>query len=220
MANRDEWSARLSEYVDGDLPATERVDLEAHVRECPDCGRTIEALRRVRDAATRLPGRPPTRDLWPGIAARIGAHPGALVRPLRRRWTFTLPQLAAAAVLLLAVGAAGAVVLLHAPGTAPASGAAVAAPAASVAAAYAASPAYRAAEADLAAVLAAHRASLDTATVRVLEETLATIDRAIARARAALEADPSDPYLNAHLAETMRRKLTVMRRAAALVARS
>jgi hypothetical protein len=54
----------------------------------------------------------------------------------------------------------------------------------------------------------------------VLEESLRTIDRALARARDALARDPSDTYLNAHLAETMRRKLDLLRRAAALATAS
>lgn len=46
----------------------------------------------------------PTRDLWPGIAARIGAGNPAQVRALRRR---RLPHLAlAASVALLALGVA------------------------------------------------------------------------------------------------------------------
>jgi len=52
----------------------------------------------------------------------------------------------------------------------------------------------------------------------VLEESLATIDRALERSRTALAADPANPYLNAHLQETMRRKVELLRQAAALVA--
>ncbi|MGD8278753.1 MAG: zf-HC2 domain-containing protein, partial [Gemmatimonadota bacterium] len=103
MTNRDPWMARLSEYVDGELAADFRAELEAHLTGCPDCRAVVADLHRVRERASTLTDRPPPRDLWPGIAARIGTP----VVPLRRRWTFTLPQLAAAAAVLLIVGAGG-----------------------------------------------------------------------------------------------------------------
>ena len=62
-----------------------------------------------------------------------------------------------------------------------------------------------------------HRAQLDTTTVRVLEENLATIDRAIAEAQEALAADPANHYLNAHLAATLRTKVRLLNRATALI---
>ena len=81
-----------------------------------------------------------------------------------------------------------------------------------------ATPRYDAAVADLQRVLAAGRGTLDTSTVRVLEQNLAVIDRAIADAQRALAADPGNAYLNAHLARTMRRKLDLLRQAATLAA--
>ena len=52
---------------------------------------------------------------------------------------------------------------------------------------------------------------------RVAERhNLAIIDRAIAEARSALGADPSNGYLSGHLMETRRRKLDLLRRAAEL----
>jgi len=56
---------------------------------------------------------------------------------------------------------------------------------------------------------------LDSATVRVLDQSLVTIDSAIVQARRALAADPGSVYLNQHLADTMRRKLELLRRASA-----
>ena len=66
-------------------------------------------------------------------------------------------------------------------------------------------------------VLAGGRGQLDTSTVRVIEQNLAAIDQAIAQAQRALQADPANLYLNTHLAETMRRKLDLLRHAATLV---
>jgi hypothetical protein len=76
---------------------------------------------------------------------------------------------------------------------------------------------YAAAVADLERVLAGGRGQLDTTTIKVIEQNLAAIDQAIAQAQRALDADPANMYLNTHLAETMRRKLELLRQAATLV---
>jgi len=81
---------------------------------------------------------------------------------------------------------------------------------------YEANPKYAAAVARLERVLAQGRGRLDTATVRVIEKNLGIIDRAIRDAQSALAADPANSYLNLHLAQEMRRKLELLRQAAAL----
>jgi anti-sigma factor RsiW len=224
----DQWTARLSEYVDDELEAAERDALERHLAECIACEQTVADLRRVTLRAGALGDRAPERDLWPGIADRIGlgAATPERARPLRwrRAFTMTMSQLALAAGVLLAVGAGTAWVVAGARGgsirlprqpTPVATGPSVG-PAPAGAQQFAGSVAYAAAVADLQRVLDANRSQLDTATVRVIEESLRTIDRAITRAQAALAADPSDVYLNAHLAETMRRKIELMQRAVVL----
>jgi hypothetical protein len=80
-----------------------------------------------------------------------------------------------------------------------------------------AAPGYDAAVADLERVLEQGRGRLDTTTVRVLEQNLRVIDRAIEQARRAVAADTANAYLNSHLAETMRWKLDLLRQAATLV---
>ena len=76
------------------------------------------------------------------------------------------------------------VVLAPAPSS-PAEGA----PAVSVAVRPNASQSYAAAVADLERVLAEGRGKLDTTTVKIIEQNLAAIDRAIAEAQRALDAD-------------------------------
>ena len=71
-----------------------------------------------------------------------------------------------------------------------------------------------AAVAQLQEIIYERRAELDSVTVRVIEENLAAIDRAIDEARDALAADPANGYLSQHLAATMRRKVDLLRRAA------
>src|SRR5881628_956720 len=97
---KDQWTDRLSEYLDGELTAPERTTLEAHLASCDGCRTTLEELRRVATNARALDDRPPAADLWPAVAARIGLSPREQARPVVRRFAFTVPQLAAASVVL------------------------------------------------------------------------------------------------------------------------
>jgi anti-sigma factor RsiW len=227
---KDQWTGRLSEYLDGELGAGERAALEAHLDTCASCRTTLGELRRVVARAQALDDQPPARDLWPAIARRIGAGGaggGAVVdlaaRRERRRFSFTVPQLAAAGIALVLVSSGVVWSVLarreHTPAPTPV---AIRAgdPTTVREARWPAATAgtYDAAVAELEATLARHRAALDTATVRVLEKNLQIIDRAIAQARAALAADPGSAYLNHHLARTMRHKVDLLRQANALVA--
>ena len=217
----DEWTDRLSDYLDGEMKGSERAFLEAHLERCEDCQETLAGLRRVVVRARSLEDRPPARDLWAGVAERIGAPTRTVVLPARRRFTFSLPQLLAAGIALAMVSASGAW-LLHP--VVPAVTLIQPAPpvpgdvAITQVGAPSAARSYDAAVHDLEQVLAQGRGRLDTATVRVLEQNLALIDRAIAEARRAVAADSANVYLNTHLAETMRRKVDLLRQAAALVA--
>jgi anti-sigma factor RsiW len=213
---------RLSEYVDDELPSADRLALEAHLGSCAECSALLADLRRVVARAGALEPSTPARDLWPDIAARIGAGSAASSRvvPLsarrEKRWSFSLPQLAAAAVLLMTVSG-GTVWLLQAPAGTPAGTATTAANPTAIHASATATQSYAAAVADLERVLAEGRNQLDTATVRVIQQNLIAIDNAIAQAQKALSSDPANLYLNTHLAETMRRKLDLLRQAATLV---
>ncbi|MBX6364682.1 MAG: hypothetical protein IRZ00_12510, partial [Gemmatimonadetes bacterium] len=70
---------------------------------------------------------------------------------------------------------------------------------------------------DLEGVLRRGRGRLQPETVRALEQSLATIDSAIAEARRALARDPGSPYLNAHLTDTLRRKVELLQQVGTLV---
>jgi anti-sigma factor RsiW len=225
----DQWMNRLSEYLDDELPEGERIALEAHLQGCGECSGVLADLRQVVARARTLEHDAPARDLWPEIAHRIGATAGEsrtldlTSRRAARRWSFSLPQLAAAGIALMTVSG-GAVWLLRSPtqqnvppvvATVP-SGSPQAINAA-VSPSRSANKTYATAVADLEQVLATGRGQLDSTTIRVIEQNLAAIDRAIAQAQSALDADPANLYLNTHLAETMRRKLELLRQAAALV---
>jgi anti-sigma factor RsiW len=104
----DQWTNRLSEYLDGELAGSERALLEAHLERCVSCQETLADLRRVVLRARSLEERPPAADLWAGVARRIGAPPRLAAASSRRRFTFSLPQLLAAGIALAVFSASGA----------------------------------------------------------------------------------------------------------------
>ena len=69
----DNWTERLSEYLDDELTGDERRQIEAHIAACRDCTATLDELRAVIARAPVLPSRPPAADLWPGVEARLDA---------------------------------------------------------------------------------------------------------------------------------------------------
>ena len=273
MTMHEEWTDQLSEYLDGELSNDERDAVDTHLRECAACTAVLNDLKRVVAMAQSSDARPPQADLWAGIAGRIEAGasdagtravPFAARQP--RRVAFTLPQLAAAAAVLIAVSGGLAWTLGHRSAEASRYGGAdasrygaadasrgrapevaqalrpahadpsVAKPANGPAAAPDLSPAsdpdaapaaravpvgladaqYDAAVADLEKALQAGRGHLDTSTIAIVERNLQIIDQAIEQARQALVTDPANSYLSSHLVETRRRKLDLLRRAAAL----
>jgi len=209
----DHGTERLSAFLDDELTRDEREAVEAHLSACAACRDVLEELREVTRRARQLDDRPSARDLWSGIADRLEPRRAASI--WRRRLTFTLPQ-AVAAGLALAILSGGAVWLSRVdrtarPGAGPGAGAAP-----PVVRVNLADESYDHAISDLEAVLADGRARLDPRTYAVIERNLRTIDRAIADARRALEADPGNVYLNNHLATARQRKLSLLRRATAL----
>jgi hypothetical protein len=238
QAMHDDWTGRLSEYLDGELTPDERDAAERHLAGCDVCATTLEELRRVVDRARSLPPRALATDLWGGIAERIHARSaidGRIV-PLStrapRRVSFTLPQLAAASVLLAVVSGGVAWRLGRTADLPPSLASAerrslgeggqvrpsVDAPAdiVRIEPVGLVDAGYDSAVADLQRALRNGRGHLDPATIAIVEQNLTIIDRAIDQAKQAVMDDPSNTYLTSHLVETRRKKLDLLRRAAAL----
>jgi hypothetical protein len=213
---------RLSAYLDGDLDARDREEVERHLAVCGDCAAVLEDFGRVARAARGLEDREPATDLWPGIAERLEGR--ARVVPIdaartraRRRFSFTMPQLAAAAIALIVLSAAavwwgsprpGGVALdrsVPAEGRAPET--------IGVPVSLEPDPAYSDALADLERAFYATRDRLDPATVATVERNLAIIDDAIRQTVEALKADPGSTFLYDHLERSRRQKLDVLRQA-------
>jgi hypothetical protein len=217
----DQWTLRLSEYLDGELTASEREEMDRHLAECDACRATLVELGRVVARAAALDERQPKADLWPAVGAAIAG--GRVVdlesRKKSRRFSFSLPQLVAAAAALVMISGGGAWLALSGHGEKPV---AVSPPPTNptIQRVSTFDPHGRADSAitELQRILDNERGNLDSTTVRVLTQNLALIDRAIDQARKALESDPGNSYLSEHLARTMRKKIEVLRRAADLAA--
>ncbi|MGH9142596.1 MAG: zf-HC2 domain-containing protein [Vicinamibacterales bacterium] len=246
-----EWTDQLSDYLDGELSPDEQRAVDVHLRGCASCTAVLNDLKRVVARAASATARPPQAELWAGVAARIEAHAaparGGLVpfsRRGARRFAFTLPQLAAAAALLIVVSGgiawrmasetgrteglrsaaddrsadsqAGADASVAGPFRTAGSEGTGAADFARVDNVSMADAQYDAAVADLEKALKAGRGRLDTSTITIVEHNLQIIDQAINQAREALAGDPANSYLSGHLVEARRRKLDLLRRATAL----
>jgi len=225
---KDIWTDLVSDYLDGELPPARRREMEQHLTECPECRAVLEDLRLLLTRSRALPDTPPDRDLWPGIAARLSGETAALasIAPSKTRsWTarrvsFSIPQFAAACTATLALVAGFAwYAFVRVPGMERARPASARTPVPAVNADATAASADHVAIHDIAElrrILASGRGKLAPATVRSLEESVVIIDVAIRQAQRALEADPGNPYVKAHLNETMHRKIELMRRATQL----
>jgi hypothetical protein len=220
----DHWTDRLSEYLDGELDARERAECEAHLESCARCAATRDELSVVVERASVLPEVPPSRDLWPEIEDRLEPRTktgtasatglrGRVLSFRRRRVSFSIPQLVAAAVALVVLSASSVWLLLPAaPGPVTVAGEPVQGSAVPIALAAG----YDATVRELEAEFDRRRDTLDPETIRVVEANLAIIDGAIAEARAALAEDPSSGFLHTHLASAMRQKVDLLRQAATL----
>jgi anti-sigma factor RsiW len=224
----DRYTDLISDYLDGTLdPGTHR-QVERHLTTCSECAALLSDLERVVGRARVLAEEdtPPAEDLWPGIEARLRRVAQAPLpipvtitavperRYLKPRISFTIPQLAAACLAVVALSAATA---FYVDGswrkTTPSAGTAL--PPSAAATMTESQDAIRDVE-RLRQVLASRRDELNPATVQALEESLRAIDKAIRQGQLALTADPKNPYLRDHLDDTMRRKVDLMRRATML----
>lgn len=107
----------LSEYLDGFLSDNEAGQVEGHLISCAPCQSVRLELDQLRTAARELPLHTPPRAMWTRISNEIEAElaakktlttnalpkPGLLERLRAKSFTFTLPQLAGAGTLALAL---------------------------------------------------------------------------------------------------------------------
>jgi hypothetical protein len=66
---------QLSAYIDGELSAAERAELERHIPGCPECQEALGELRRVHDLLAALPMPKAPRSFALPLDIRPPAHP-------------------------------------------------------------------------------------------------------------------------------------------------
>jgi hypothetical protein len=207
----DRWQTRISEYLDGELTPSENQRFEQHLAECGECRTALVEIREVVHQAAQLPTPEPPESIWEGVQKRI-AHQG-FDAPIAESNVVELPRgenrthwfsgiRALAAALFLAILAGGTGYWLRGPGDTVD----VSAPELADALAD-----YEASVAQLEASLLGYADRMDSRLYETIEGNLETIDRAIFEARVALNDDPKSEYLNAHLQDSMMRKVRLLR---------
>lgn len=222
----DQFIEQLSDYVDGELSRPARTRLEQHLVECAECSRTVGQIRQVAAWAPTYEGIAPAHDLWPQVESQLSPARSTATRQAGERWfgrriTMRVPHLLAAgiALMLLSAGAMWLARSKQQPLGPEVSGSfpTVSKTWSSYKAA-ATEKQYDQAVAQLEGILAGSDSILEPGTLKVIRESLATIDRAILDAREAIARDSNNSYLNASIALNMRRKLDILRTAAQAVA--
>ena len=212
---KDAFVDRLSEYLDDELTPAERASVDAHLSECADCRTTLDELRRVMARAAAVQDFAPDRDLWSGVAARIGtgrAGVSVFRRAFTSRLSFTLPQLAAASLALMVLS--GGLVWMAKSGDPRADFQPLSADTTSDAGTgrpRLTGEQYDQMVAGLEKTFESKRAALDPDTLRVLDRNIAETNRAIEACQRALAADPASADATAQLAKARQRKLSLLR---------
>jgi len=222
----DEHTTRINDYLDGELSDAEQRSFEAVLAQDAELAAEVAALRGVVSELGALPAEVPLpEDLWPSIQSRLELRraPG---RPNPRR--VSLGWALAAGIAFASLVGTATWQLARSGGDAPPAIAAGLTEGAAAAASTArtvslgatdptSEPGYVDAVTGLLEVYENGRDLLDPETVQVLEESLATIDRAIAEAAAAMAEDPSSAEVRRMLQNSMTQKLNVLRQVAEAV---
>jgi len=216
----------LQDYREGLLSREQHESIRAHLEDCASCREELEALSELMDGLGELPVEAePSRDLWPQIEWRLGNGSGVAQPEPEQARTLPRRQVTLPAWQLLAAGMALALLSGGAMWAALSGG-----PQGSVPTPVASAPVrdalvrpvgwetaldeYDEAVADLEDVLELGKDVLDPETIRILEENVQIIDRAIEEAQEALSLDPGSRALGRFLAENLRRKINLLRSAA------
>jgi len=221
---------KIHDLLDGLLSAAEEDEARSHVDECATCRSEVARLGDIVQAVRGLPRSGQAPDgLWEGIQGRIEGtqpaevedtsvveFPGAGAR--RRRFHFSAPQLAAAAVVVSLLSAGTVWMAVSGLGSSSPPAVATAEPQGSaVRAASLDELGYAEAVQELEDILLQGRDLLAPETVATIDRSLQTIDEALNEVQAALEADPSSEVLGRMLVNHQRSRLRLLRQAAEAV---
>lgn len=213
--------AMLSALVEGELDAEPRVEVERHLAVCHGCAVRLDALRALVSEARSLPDAiEPPAELWDRVRANLTDPSPAFGRraamPVWRRAWFLA---AAGLVLVVSSSWVTAVIVRRDADPLPATVGSSGAPAATLPASVARLEGdYLPTVRELEETLAARRTRLAPGTIATIEQSLRTIDAALAEARRALAEDPRNQGVLDLFTATYEHKLDLLRRAAELSA--
>ena len=225
MTTHLSWEA-LNDLADGTLSASERASASAHIQSCAPCAEQLAALQALLSSAAAMPDvLTAPSEAWPAIAQTIdrtktvalpvsaAAHPGLRV---------SRTQIAAAAVLLIAVSSAVTSILVRRQPVDVGSTrvAAVGGLHTVTSEVSLIEGEYLSTAAQLRATLEREREGLSPSTIATVERSLTIIDDAIAEAREALVKDPSNDALRSLLRRSHQQKIEFLRRSTALLQKS
>lgn len=85
----EQLDAMLADWLEHDLARDDAARVEQHLAQCARCTALVNDLTSIQRQAAALPSLVPSRDLWPGIDARIQTPvislPARQEAPVRRR---------------------------------------------------------------------------------------------------------------------------------------
>ena len=209
----DDW---LGDAVEGTLDTERRAQLDAHCRSCAPCRELLKDLNEIRAAAATLDRRTPSPELWNAIAARVeDGDPAASLR-IRSRRGSTWSALAAAAALMIMLGAAAwfAVGARWQPRSDTTTSDLVRNAASEL---QLAEQHYENAIAALEQLTVEKDNALDPSVAAEIAESLKSIDRAIYDSRAALKTDPNSFVAQTSLLEALRMKVALLQETVSLM---
>jgi RNA polymerase sigma-70 factor (ECF subfamily) len=102
MMNCSDIKPLLSAYFDGELPDEQRELVDAHLPDCADCSAELEGFSRIEAISNIFTAPRASEQEWDKVWGNVRA---ALPATRRRRWLRPVGAFAAAAVLLIALGA-------------------------------------------------------------------------------------------------------------------
>jgi anti-sigma factor RsiW len=208
----------LSDLLDDALDAPARAAAEQHLSACDACFSRLQRMRLVVTHAAALPQTlPPPADEWQRIRARIGTTTRASSTAW---WTRRGALLAAGLALVIASSAVTAWVVRDRGDVAIVPSSPAVTPVSLTPRLAALEDEYATVTRDLERELADRKHTLTPETIAAVERSLATIETAIAEARAALARDPASETLARLLVAGHDQKVELLRHATRLATQS
>jgi len=219
----------ISDYVDGTLATTERIDVERHLEDCAACRLLADDLGQVGDRARALPPVPPPAAAWGRIERALRQPAAVLPATGRRRFSVSRRTVgwALAATLVLATVIGLSMARPHPPspgGPAIAAGTPAEGSSDTRDLAQSVDSELRQAEAHydkaikvLEQIANSENGALDPQIAATVQKNLTVIDQAIGESRAALRTQPDSEPAQQSLLESFRTKLMLLEDTVALI---